>query len=160
MRARLNGLEYQFDDGHEIRVGRDPSSDMVSANPYVSRDHAVVRPAGDGWVLEDCGSRGGTFLGEQRISSLPINDATTVRLGDPHDGDELQLLPTTVVRPVVTAAAAAGGNVRMGRPTGVYRTDRPRIRIGRGPDNDVVVDDMLVSRYHAELLASAGGFEI
>src|SRR5438270_7832348 len=71
LRARLNGQEYQFEDGREIRVGRDPSADMVSANPYVSREHAVVRRAGDGWVLEDQGSRGGTYLGDQRVSSLP-----------------------------------------------------------------------------------------
>ena len=68
LRARLSGREYQFDDGREIRVGRDPSADMVSANPYVSREHAVVRRAGDSWVLEDRGSRGGTYLGDQRVS--------------------------------------------------------------------------------------------
>jgi ABC transport system ATP-binding/permease protein len=192
LRARLNGQEYQFDDGRDIHVGRDPTSEIVSANPYVSREHVVVRQAGDGWVLEDRGSRGGTYLGGQRISSLPITEATTVRLGDPQQGDELQLVPSTVPAvaspaapaapppppppapppaappqtpaapppPPAAAAPAMGANVRMGRPTGVYRADRPQIRIGRAPDNDVVVDDMLVSRYHAELLASAGGFEI
>ena len=35
-----------------------------------------------------------------------------------------------------------------------------RLRIGRAPDNDVVVDDMQVSRYHAELVAVPGGYEI
>src|SRR3954452_4813261 len=166
LRARLNGQEYQFDDGRDIRVGRDPSADMVSANPYVSREHVVVRRAGNGWVLEDRGSRGGTFLGEQRVTSLPITEATTVRLGDPREGDELQLVQAAVVAalpsppPPPASGTMAGGNVRMGRPTGVYRTNKPKIRIGRAPDNDVVVDDMLVSRYHAELLASAGGFQI
>jgi ABC-type multidrug transport system ATPase subunit/pSer/pThr/pTyr-binding forkhead associated (FHA) protein len=158
LRARLNGQEYQFDDGRDIRVGRDPSADMVSANPYVSREHAVVRRAGDGWVLEDRDSRGGTFLGDQRVTSLPITEATTVRLGDPREGDELQLVPAAVVAPPPPAPPAppAGGNVRMGRPTGVYRTNKPKIRIGRAPDNDIVVDDMLVSRYHAELLIVPG----
>jgi ABC-type multidrug transport system ATPase subunit len=173
LRARLNGQEYQFDDGRDISVGRDPSADMVSANPYVSREHAVVRRAGDRWVLEDRGSRGGIYLGDQRITTLAINEATTVRLGDPRDGDELQLVPSAVAvavpaavpaaaaAPAAVVAPAAGGNVRMGRPTGVYRTDRPKIRIGRAPDNDVVVDDMLVSRHHAELLITAGaGYEI
>ena len=45
----------------------------------------------------------------------------------------------------------------MGRPTGTYRTDTPRLRIGRAPDNDVVVEDMLASRYHAELITAPGG---
>jgi ABC-type multidrug transport system ATPase subunit len=47
--------------------------------------------------------------------------------------------------------------VRLGRRTGTYRTDTPRLRIGRAPDNDVVVEDMLASRYHAELVAAPGG---
>ena len=162
LRARLSGREYQFDDGREIRVGRDPSADMVSANPYVSREHAVVRRAGDTWVLEDRGSRGGTYLGEQRVSSLPITADTTVRLGDPHEGDELQLVPSAVVTTPEPRPSTGGGGVRMGRFTGIYRTDTPRLRIGRAPDNDVVVaEDMLVSRYHAELAVAAGGrFEV
>src|SRR5256885_15807882 len=65
--------------------------------------------------------------------------------------------PAAAAPPHPPPAAAVGANVRMGRPTGVYRTDRPKIRIGRAPDNDVVVDDMLVSRYHAELLIAPGG---
>jgi len=152
LQARLNGREYQFDDGRDILVGRDPTADMVSANPYVSREHAVVRRAGEAWVLEDRGSRGGTYLGDQRISSLPITEATTVRLGDPREGDELQLVPSAAA--VITSTG--GDRLRMGRPTGVYRTDKPKIRIGRAPDNDIVVDDMLVSRYHAELLITPG----
>jgi ABC transport system ATP-binding/permease protein len=32
-----------------------------------------------------------------------------------------------------------------------------RVRIGRAPDNDLVVDDLLVSRYHAELRGRADG---
>ena len=159
LRARLSGQEYEFDDGRDIRVGRDPSSDVVSDNPYVSRDHAVVRRASAGWVLEDTGSRGGIYLGEQRVSSLPITESTTVRLGDPREGDELQLVPSAAVAAVVSPAApqAGTGRVRMGRPTGTYRTDTPRLRIGRAPDNDVVVEDMLASRYHAELITAPGG---
>jgi ABC-type multidrug transport system ATPase subunit len=164
----LNGQEYQFDDGREIRVGRDPAADMVSANPYVSREHAIVRQTSAGWMLEDRNSRGGTYLGGQRVTSAPITEATTFRLGDPLEGDELQLVPAVVaavvppaVMPPAAAAGAppaAGGNVRMGRFTGVFRTDTPRLRIGRAPDNDVVVaDDMLASRYHAELNVVAGG---
>src|SRR5438874_9961670 len=106
LRARLGGADYQFDDGRVIRVGRDPSADMVSANPYVSREHAVVRRAGDGWVLEDRGSRGGTYLGDQRVTSLPITETTTVRLGDPREGDELQLVPSPVPVPVPVPVAA------------------------------------------------------
>src|SRR3954447_1160086 len=173
--ARLNGREYRFDDGREIKVGRDPAADVVSANPIVSREHAVLRPDANGWVLEDRGSRGGIFVGNERVSRLAITAPVTVRLGDPDQGDELQLQlaqgaapppPPAPPAPVGPPAAPppegpAAQPVRLGRHTGTYRTDTPRMRIGRAPDNDVVVDDMLVSRHHAELVAGAGGvFEL
>ncbi|MBV8463796.1 MAG: ATP-binding cassette domain-containing protein [Acidimicrobiales bacterium] len=148
LRAWLNGREFAFDGGQDVRVGRDPTANLLSVNPVVSRDHAVLHPTEGGWVLEDRGSRGGTFLDGHRVTTLPIAGATTVRLGDPDSGDELQLLPEPPP-------------VRLGRLTASYRTDTPRLTIGRAEDNDVVVDDMLVSRYHAELRVSTGPrFEI
>jgi pSer/pThr/pTyr-binding forkhead associated (FHA) protein len=46
-----------------------------------------------------------------------------------------------------------------GRGT-VYRLVSARVRIGRGPDNDIVIDDPKMSRHHAELVATPRGFEI
>ena len=92
--ARLNGRHYQFEGDRQISVGRDPEADVVSVNPIVSRHHAVVRVEGDAWVLEDSGSRGGTFVDGRRITRIPIDGVVTVRLGDPTTGDELQLEKT------------------------------------------------------------------
>jgi ABC-type multidrug transport system ATPase subunit/pSer/pThr/pTyr-binding forkhead associated (FHA) protein len=45
--------------------------------------------------------------------------------------------------------------------TGVVRTHQDRMRIGRALDNEIVVDDLLASRYHAELRKTRdGGYEI
>src|SRR4051794_18918675 len=134
--ARLNGREYRFDDGREIKVGRDPAADVVSANPIVSREHAVLRPDANGWVLEDRGSRGGIFVGNERVSRLAITTPVTVRLGDPDQGDELHLQLAQVVAPPPPAPPAPVGPpaapppegpaaqpVRLGRHTGTYRTD-------------------------------------
>jgi ABC-type multidrug transport system ATPase subunit len=49
---------------------------------------------------------------------------------------------------------------RLGEYTGVYQTGS-KIRIGREPDNDIVLHDLLASRYHAELrMLAPGRFEI
>jgi ABC transport system ATP-binding/permease protein len=46
-------------------------------------------------------------------------------------------------------------------PSAVMRLPTQQLRIGRATDNDVVVSDLSVSRYHAELRrTSRGGFEI
>ncbi|MEU1281387.1 FHA domain-containing protein [Streptomyces sp. NPDC005805] len=66
------------------------------------------------------------------------------------------------------AGAARPSSVSMPSATGTFRrptTVRPlparTVRIGRSPDNDLVVDDLIVSRRHAELRSLAdGGYEI
>ncbi|MCW2936413.1 MAG: transporter ATP-binding/permease protein, partial [Actinomycetia bacterium] len=46
-------------------------------------------------------------------------------------------------------------------PTAVMPMPVGNLRIGRAPDNDLVLDDLLASRYHAELRKTqSGGFEI
>jgi ABC-type multidrug transport system ATPase subunit len=45
----------------------------------------------------------------------------------------------------------------MRAPTGVMRLPAKVLRIGRADDNDIVVQDLRVSRYHAELRKAPGG---
>ncbi|MFB7964100.1 FHA domain-containing protein [Streptomyces sp. NPDC056019] len=59
------------------------------------------------------------------------------------------LQPPSVVRP------AATGTFR--QPTSVRPLPAHTVRIGRAPDNDVVVSDLVVSRRHAELRAQPDG---
>ncbi len=59
------------------------------------------------------------------------------------------LRPPSVSRPAMT------GTFR--QPTSVRPLPAHSIRIGRAPDNDVVVDDLVVSRQHAELRAHPDG---
>jgi ABC-type multidrug transport system ATPase subunit/ABC-type multidrug transport system permease subunit len=46
------------------------------------------------------------------------------------------------------------------QPSAVMRLPTRTLRIGRAADNDVVVSDLSVSRYHAELRKTARGYEI
>jgi len=46
------------------------------------------------------------------------------------------------------------------QPSAIMRLPTKVLRIGRGADNDVVVADLSVSRYHAELRRDRTGFEI
>ena len=45
-------------------------------------------------------------------------------------------------------------------PSAIMSLATTRLRIGRAPDNDIVVSDLSVSRYHAELRKSPRGWEI
>ncbi|MEO3927786.1 FHA domain-containing protein [Micromonosporaceae bacterium B7E4] len=74
--------------------------------------------------------------------------------------------PGTPGPPPVTPAADTSSTGTSGRrfeagrvPSATYQPDR-RTRIGRAPDNTIVLDDLLVSRYHAELLRTPAGLTL
>ncbi len=45
-------------------------------------------------------------------------------------------------------------------PAATYGTNSAIVKLGRSLDNDIVIDDLTVSRFHAELREGVGGFEI
>lgn len=251
--VRTRERVHRLRPGGVYRVGRDPDSEIVLTDGRVSWRHATLRTGPDGWVLEDAGSRNGTFADGRRVQIVPIDADRTFRLGNATDGAPLacspvdpadprpsvdrtpsQIIqlpaparspaggqapgqgapaprngppPAQPVRPVqgappVQGARSAGspasargappgpgpapaqnpqrpvptprnpqGDRRLVPPPGSSRPGgggafgRTRgaraevqgLRIGRSPDNDVVVPDLVVSRYHAELRTTGPG---
>ena len=90
LRARIYDEEFEFDDREFVTIGRDPAADITVKSPIASRQHAVIRRTGDGWVLEDR-STSGVFRDGERVATLALSDALTVRLGHATFGDELWL---------------------------------------------------------------------
>ncbi len=164
------GTERTLRPGTVYRIGRDPESDVVVDNSWVSWRHATLRADGDRWLLEDLRSTNGTFAGQDRVRELAITGSCQIRLGHPDDGPALVC---SVVAPSgdasaaggITAAVLAAMSVPLPAPgtapqhsavfdrppTSVMRLPARVLRIGRADDNDVVLPDLQVSRYHAEL---------
>ncbi|MFH8770022.1 MULTISPECIES: FHA domain-containing protein [unclassified Streptomyces] len=148
--------------GHDYHVGRDPLSDIVFDDARVSWHHAVLSRGHDGWTLRDEQSTNGTFADGLRIREWDVRPGSVIRFGNPDDG------PRAV--PLGPRAPATDRLPGISRPelTGTFHTPssvRPlpahTIRIGRSDGNDLVVDDLTVSRRHAELRALPdGGHEI
>jgi ABC-type multidrug transport system ATPase subunit len=142
----------------DYHVGRDPLSDIVIDDSRVSWHHAVLRPDSDHWTIEDEHSTNGTYADGRRIHEWGVGPGSVIRFGNPSDG------PSAVLghRPAPPSERPSG--VSMPVFTGTFRqptTVRPlparTVRIGRAGDNDLVVDDLVVSRRHAELRALADG---
>ncbi|HET9730814.1 MAG TPA: FHA domain-containing protein, partial [Acidimicrobiia bacterium] len=105
------GRNYMFQPGRERVIGRDDDCDIVSANPTVSRRHAVLRHSTRGWRLDDLGSSGGTFVDGKRMQTVALHGATPVMLGDPDSGERVVLVTsgTRELSPVQRLERAARG---------------------------------------------------
>ena len=69
-------------DGDRLIVGSAPESDVVVGDASVSRIHAMLHQLNGRWFIEDCGSRNGTAVNGQQLTSLqPLRPNDEVRLG-------------------------------------------------------------------------------
>jgi EAL domain-containing protein (putative c-di-GMP-specific phosphodiesterase class I) len=55
-------------DHSPFSIGRKEGSSLFLASEGVSRKHAEILEAADGWVLRDCGSTNGTYINGKRLS--------------------------------------------------------------------------------------------
>ena len=67
---------------HPITVGRRPESNIVLADPNVSRDHAEIRPQGDGFMLIDLGSTNGSKVNGVRVAQRLLQDGDEISFGN------------------------------------------------------------------------------
>jgi hypothetical protein len=65
-----------------VTIGRVPESTIVLADPNVSRNHAEVRPQGDGYVVVDLGSTNGTRVNGVRVSEQALRDGDEIMFGN------------------------------------------------------------------------------
>jgi ABC transport system ATP-binding/permease protein len=167
--ARTVRNTHRLDSGQEYRIGRDDRADIPLIDARVSWEHAVIRAEGPVWVLEDRGSRNGTFLGSERIMRLEITSPYVVHFGHPEDGPVLRFELTAPARPQAPAPDRGFEPHPMDTTfmPGVLREPTSKVRIqkvmkiGRRPDNDIVVSDLGVSKQHAELrLSPTGRYQI
>jgi ABC transport system ATP-binding/permease protein len=150
----------------DYHVGRDPLSDIVIDDARVSWHHAVLRPGAGHWTIEDEDSTNGTYADGRRIHEWGVVPGTVIRFGNPDDGPRAVLVDRNPppaaqapARPSAVSMPSATGTFR--QPTNVRPLSARTVRIGRGPDNDLVIDELVVSRRHAELrVLPDGTYEI
>jgi ABC-type multidrug transport system ATPase subunit len=152
-------------------------ADVRIDDARVSRHHALLRAENGGWVLEDS-SRSGTYYAGRRVDRLQVPERAVVRLANQIDGPllELSLIGTAEKDGATTVGEAGYASTTVGgtggavagtagglaeAPGGLVALPRD-VRIGRAPDNELVLDDdLLVSRYHADMRARPNGrFEL
>jgi ABC transport system ATP-binding/permease protein len=165
---------HRLEEGTEYHIGRDERAAIPVTDPRVSWDHAVLYVSNGTWVLEDQGSRNGTYKGAERISRLDIDGPCVIHVGNPEDGPVLRFELEAVAETPTAAPPGSPGSLPFKgwgdvdphaslpgvdrEPTSRIQLQAARVvKIGRRPDNDIVVHDLGVSKAHAELKMSPTG---
>jgi len=74
--------KFALGDLQELIIGRDEDCDIRIKSPIVSREHCTIEQDDSGkLMLSDCGSTGGTFVEEQKIDSVRLEDGLEVIVG-------------------------------------------------------------------------------
>jgi DNA-binding NtrC family response regulator len=91
-RPLARGARYSLVGVKTVTLGRGPARDgsrsddgqaLVVSLPgkWISSRHATLRAAGDEWIVEDAGSRNGTFVNGQRITSAVVREGDVLEVG-------------------------------------------------------------------------------
>lgn len=64
-----------------VTMGRLPECTISFDDPNISREHAAIRPDGDGFILTDNGSTNGTLVNGSNVTAHRLVDGDRIELG-------------------------------------------------------------------------------
>lgn len=149
----LDGRVRTFAPHEIVTIGRDPKATIVIDDPRLSHVHGELRQERRQWVYRDLGSTHGSAIENQNVSAVVINRSLDLVLA-PADGPRLRLVPAPLPGDR-TSILKEGFRTAIRNSTGNLV-----VTIGRDEGNDIVVDDLTVSRRHARVSQTPDGYLI
>jgi RsiW-degrading membrane proteinase PrsW (M82 family) len=92
VRLACDGQPYAFQPGQVVRIGRASDNEVVVGDPAVSRKHAQLSWAPEGWVFENVG-QAPTFQAGQSVTRVVVSQGVELTLGSGH-GPVLRIEPS------------------------------------------------------------------
>ena len=149
-------------------IGRDLNCDIPIKDDRISRTHLRITFNGKSWQIADLGSSNGTFVDGRSVTEIKVDEPKSVDIGGsknlslkftPLSGAKSANIKTTV-RPMDKEATRVSDGL-LEEKVGEFGPRRirlqRRIRIGRDDSNGWVIDDINVSRSHAEVVQNSDG---
>lgn len=130
-----------------ITIGRSSNNDIHINDSLVSRTHCQIIQDDDGYFrLIDTNSKNGTYVnGSLCRGEVRLNKSDIIRIGN-------TTLPWQTYFNDIKRTRTVG--------TDIYPKDINTIKIGRGHNNDIVVNDSFVSSSHCQIIKDTCGFTI
>ncbi len=150
LRGDVGGIEQTFPlRPGENRVGSLGTNEIALPRRGVSRQHAVLRVDGRELVIEDIGSKNGTFVNGRRVESFRIAPGSEIRFGP------VELLFQELHRDDTELAIAFEASITDQTSTiPVVDANRLRIRGGSDLSSRWLA---LAETFHARLFSKTGG---
>ncbi|MBM4430790.1 MAG: FHA domain-containing protein, partial [Chloroflexi bacterium] len=158
-----------------IAIGRETDNQLVLEDHQVSRHHARMEWVEGVLCITDLGSTNGTLVNNVELEPRvprPVQKGDIIHIGQfilvvrqmpaaPPTRD-VGFVEETVVLGTRACVVAGPAQLAVATPHGTkeFALDKDVLTLGRSPDNDIVVDDPVVSRRHAEIRRVPGGYEM
>lgn len=125
-----------------IRIGRQADNDVVLTNRFVSRLHAELEKRGDEYYLVPSSTISNSLLldGQPVMEPVLLRHGAKIRIGGFAPGEIVAL---DYLQPLADGSLGQHQNIQF--------TENRLMKIGRNPDNDIVIPAPTVSQYHAEV---------
>ncbi len=125
-----------------IRIGRQADNDVVLTNRFVSRSHAELEKRGEDYYLVPSTTISNSLLldGQPVMEPVRLRHGAKIRIGGFAPGEIVAL---DYLQPLADGSMGVQQNIQF--------TENRLMRIGRHPENDIVIPAPTVSQYHAEV---------
>lgn len=125
-----------------VRIGRQADNDVVLTNRFVSRNHAELEKRGEDYYLVPSSTISNSLLldGQPVMEPVKLKHGSKIRIGGFAPGEIVAL---DYLQPLADGVMAAQQNIQF--------TENRLMKIGRHPENDIVIPAPTVSQYHAEV---------
>lgn len=134
-----------------ITIGRDADCDIIFDAPQISRKHVCFTKTAYGWTVEDLGSANGTFLHDRHnalLSPMEVTEKDVIYMGS-------YRFPVSRLHDFKDVLGRRHERERMS-----FSVGKKVLTLGRGEDNDIVLDEPQVSRHHARIVRAEDGHYI
>jgi pSer/pThr/pTyr-binding forkhead associated (FHA) protein len=155
--GRLRGRQYRL-EGATINLGRAEENPIgLFGDSSVSSRHAVIERRGENYSIRNLAVEAGTFVNGGRIETVALREGDRIQIGGYELTFHSRAEPSSSTpRPV--AAAADAPCIRRANGERLFLKAGAATRVGRAVDNDIVLDDASISRYHAIIEAHNGSY--
>jgi pSer/pThr/pTyr-binding forkhead associated (FHA) protein len=150
-----SGVGERFSVGARLSIGRDPSQcRLVLDDEAVSAQHAYIERDHHSFAIYDWDSRNGIQINGERVSRRELHDGDLITIGRAQLRYAAPPVPSDSAPTMLLESAQAGARLVLlddSEVSRIFAIRRLDVRIGRGRQNDLILDSPTVSRHHASV---------